>query len=284
MNRTWLAFDTNGVAWAAFHTKGHLANQQGLKTGVTYGVLSDVLKYENQFRTEHVAFCFDFGKSKRCELLPTYKETRKKKRDTDEAARAQYASVSIQIERLRKRHLKAIGYRNVFYKKGFEADDLLASFCLNLPEGDKAIIISGDADMLQLLSRNVSVYAPSSKKLFTKKSFIAEFGITPKQWIDVKCLAGCRGDDVPGIRGIGEDTAIKFIRGILSPRYKAYALIQSALTKGIMKRNLPLVRLPFEGTPDIVPRVQKKRLTFQPLFKKLNIRSLDPESMPSYRE
>lgn len=281
MNRKWMVLDANGLCWAAFHACGGLS-YNNTPTAVAYGFLCKITALERILTTDNVAICFDYGKSKRYDLLPNYKSTRKKQRDESEEARAKFASVSMQIDALRTKHLKSIGYRNVFYHKGFEADDLIASVCLNLPEGDTAVIVSADTDMYQLLSNRVSIY--NGKGPYTKECFIREYGMKPKQWAKVKAIAGCSSDDVPGIKGIGVKTAVKYLLGTLKPGSKHYLLIQKELGKGLLERNMPLVRLPFEGTPDCVPRRQKRPLTFTKTFERLNIKSIHPDGMPRYKE
>jgi len=280
MSRTWMVIDGNALAWAAFHTTGGL-HYRNTPTGVAYGFLGRLMRLKIELDTDDVAICFDYGKSLRYKLLPEYKATRQKRRDEDERARAMYASASMQMDKLRTEYLEDIGFRNVLYEKGYEADDMIASVCRNLRNGDKAIVVSTDSDMLQLLSRHVSVYIPTEKRRITRKLFRLEYGISPKQWVDVKCLAGCSSDDVPGIKGIGEKTALRYLRGDLNPKSVAHGKIRAGLAQGIMERNRPLVELPFNGTPEchLLP---DRDLDWQPTLRRLNFKSLEHQF--TYRE
>lgn len=284
MNRKWIVIDGNAIAWAGFHACGDLS-YQNTPTGVSFFFLGKILDLQRELATEHVAICFDYGRSKRYKMCSTYKATRNKKRDDDPEVRARFVSVCQQIDTLRKQHLKSIGFRNVFYAKGFEADDMIASVCNNLRAGDEAVIVSADHDMWQLIRHNVSVFIPTVKKHITRKSFVQEYGFSPRKWVDVKCLAGCSTDDIPGISGIGEKTAAKYLRGELKPTSVAYKKIIQGIKRGIMETNRPLVELPLAGTPECIPRTQKQSLSWQPTLKALNIKSLDPDfAPPPYRE
>ncbi|MDY6957777.1 MAG: hypothetical protein SVK08_01335 [Halobacteriota archaeon] len=83
----------------------------------------------------------------------------------------------------------------------------------------------------------------------TKESFEKEWGISPEQWAEVKSVAGCLSDTIPGVYKVGEKTAASYIRGDLKKTYKTYKAIIS--NKEIIDRNRPIVKLPYEGTPVI---------------------------------
>jgi 5'-3' exonuclease len=90
------------------------------------------------------------------------------------------------------------------------------------------------------------MYNPGKKKAVTLQSFSKETGLEPWEWAKVKAIGGCKTDEVPGIPGVGEKTAIKYILGKLKPDSAAYKAIKA--NKEIITRNRKLVELPFEGT------------------------------------
>lgn len=249
---TWLLLDTNYLCYRAFHSLGDLSFG-AIKTGVVFGVMRDVLNLQERFGTECVAFCFDVGLPLRRQLLETYKQKRHSGANRTEEEERARAHVRAQIEALREDYLPSVGYRNVFGQQGFEADDIIASICRQLPEEDDAIIVTADTDLYQLLSANVSIFTPpnlhAKGKYITLQSFKRDHGITPKQWVHVKALAGCPTDEVPGVPGCGNKTAIKYILGTLKDTTKIYRRVASERAHALVLKNWPLVKLPFKDTP-----------------------------------
>ena len=245
MNRTHLLIDISCLAYRALHTVGQLT-YKGRDTGVLFGVLREVKHLLETYQPTSTAFCFDGRRLERKKIYSEYKEGRKKEQtpEQEEARQGLYLQLELMCDGL----LFEIGFRNVFRYHGFEADDLIASVCNNMPKGDTAIIVSTDSDLWQLLvDDRVIIYNPVTKKLFTAKLFRDMWGIRPVTWINVKALAGCKSDNVEGIKGVGPRKAIKFLSG----RMKDTEAIHVAIIDGnnIYNRNLELVRLPFVGTP-----------------------------------
>ena len=165
------------------------------------------------------------------------------------------------------------GFKNSFWQKGYECDDVIASIVQNsLSDKDQAVIVSADKDFRQLVKHNVMLYNPNSHKRTTMQSFYAEFGVLPKKWAQVLTLSGCRTDNVQGVAGIGDATALKYIRGELKESSKAFQSIKAFKHR---KRNRSLVRLPLDGTKtfDLV----KDEISFKgwlKLCEELGIKSL----------
>lgn len=274
MKRTWLVLDVTGLCHRAMHTTGALKYKGVGPTGVLFGFFAAVLDYQREFQTSHFVFCFDRRGSVRAKLFPDYKLKRRTKTYTEEEQKL-YAAMHKQIVALRRVYLPQIGYKNVFSQKGYEADDIIASVCQNLPKGDEAIVISSDEDMYQLLSKRVRIWKPVAKQMWSKRRFKNVYGIRPSDWSTVKALAGCGTDEVPGIRGIGEKTACQFICGTLKEGSAKHTLIIENQKK-TLKRNLPLVKLPFEGTKDFVPQVDGRLGGWKEVFRELGFKSLNP--------
>jgi hypothetical protein len=149
-----------------------------------------------------------------------------------------------QFTELRLKVLTRLGFKNNFIQTGLEADDIIASVVKDHAwEFDQVYIVTSDEDLFQLLHNNVSIYNPREKKFYTKEDFINEKGIEPEMWHWVKAVAGCSGDNVKGIKGVGEKTAIKFLRNELKPGNK-----WSEINQFDPSFNMSLVKLPHERT------------------------------------
>lgn len=237
--------DVNYLCHRAMHTTGML-EFMGNPTGVAFGVIRDIQAWTELFRFKNLILAFDHPNKSaqlRRKILPTYKSSRQKGLKPEDLE--QLESLHKQMERMQNEIFPKLGYRNIFSIEGYEADDIIAESANTLPEGDEGIIISSDADLFQCLSPSISIYHPARKVMITSESFMQEWKIDPLQWVDVKCLAGCSTDDIPGIDGIGEKSAAGWFNGSLKPGGKKYAAISQNIH--LISQNKPLVRLPFPG-------------------------------------
>lgn len=242
--KTWLVLDVSCLCFRAFHTTGQLRhNDEG--TGIIFGVLRDIVTFSEMFLAHGVLFAFDHRESDRRKIYPDYK---KKRQPPSEEEAKQYDILYDQVYRLQNKILPDIGFVNIYQQAGKEADDIIASLCYDsIDKDDDIIIVSSDKDLWQILDDNVLVYNPIKKKSTTKKSFYKEWGLTPKQWIEVKAIAGCNSDNIKGIKGVGEKTAAAYLRGELKAESKASMTIGLQHT-AIALQNRKLVRLPIKGT------------------------------------
>jgi len=217
-------------------------------TGVFYQLMQTCEQLERQYRCHNFAFCFDSRFSLRQQEYPEYKVKRRTERELKESldpkAQKQRAGMFRQIEAM-PGLLHTMGSRNIFGQTKFEADDQIASIVNNNPDTE-LVIVSADSDLFQLLRPGVTALNPMSKKLTTDESFQAEWGIPPIQWSSVKAWAGCSSDNIEGLRGVGEKTAILWLQGKLKQENKKYALFSDGLQ--VYTRNKPLVTLPYAGT------------------------------------
>jgi 5'-3' exonuclease len=146
----------------------------------------------------------------------------------------------------------------------------------------KIVIVTGDGDLYQLLSKRVSVYHPQPKKIVTAASFMESYGISPPEWAKVKAVAGCKGDDVPGIDGVGEKTAAAFYSRIptrVTPRIMD--MIYDWETTREFKRNLRLVKLPLKGCPAFTLRKDRYDLNgWNDLMTEIGAQSLLKQTTP----
>lgn len=253
---TWLVLDSNYLCFRAFFSTGQLSHED-VPTGVVFGLLRDIVYLQDLYATDRIIFCWDFGKPLRCRDYQQYKETRRE-RVLSEEEYILRIQLHRQIRLLRTRYLKELGYKNIFYQHGYEADDIIASVvrsifldeCFDakkaLRQKQEVVIVSDDHDLYQLLRSRVAIYSPRLKSVITEDKLREQYGVSPTAWIDVKAIAGCSSDNIKGIKGVGEVTAAKFLGGRLKETSAAYAAIVNG--NRIWKRNRSLIELPYPGT------------------------------------
>ena len=273
MNQPLLVLDCHYLCHRAFHSSKEL-EWQGRPTGVIFGFLKSITFLKDEFQTDRIAFCFEHPHLFRREIYPPYKRKRHTTERTDEEKQS-YEALAIQISQLHKRYLPQIGFKNVFCFRGMESDDVMAAIAADAKVDEEVILVTADGDLLQCLRPNVSVYSPQKRELLTKDKFIAAHGIPPWQWVVVKAMAGCTSDEVKGIKGVGELTALRYLKGELKQASKAYQVINSSEGRAIVRRNRRLVQLPGEGCP--VPKIQEDQISREQWLKvcgMLGMRSL----------
>jgi DNA polymerase-1 len=274
MKKPWLILDCNYLCHRAYHSTGSLSYHD-VSTGVSFGFFKEVYKLITKFNSEKLIFCFDSGISNRKKISSVYKSNRRKNLTDDELENLK--ELNKQIIKLEKKYLPFLGFKNIFSLEGFEADDLIASICKYSLNEEKAIIVSADADLYQLLSNKVKIYNPYKQVIITPDSFYVNNNISFNKWYLVKAIAGCSSDCVVGVNRVGEKTAIKFLNKELKKESKAYKSIKESIK--LIQKNIPLVKLPLKGTPKIT--IKKPILTsgkrWKILFEKLGMKSLISE-------
>lgn len=262
MNKTdILIVDCCAVSHRSMHTTGEL-KYNGQYTGIKYGFFSQLYMILQKYKPENICFVWDSRSSKRKEIYPSYKEKRSlKKKEWAEEEKIFYGKCFEQFDELYEEVLPKIGIKNNYKVKGLEGDDLIASICFN-NKGSK-VIATSDNDMYQLLNDETVIYDIRKKKQFTKDDFKKEYTIDSREWVNIKCMAGCNSDEVEGIDRVGIDTAIKYLKKQLKEKSKIYQRIVSDKSIEIRDRNIKLVKLPFEGTPKI--KVEKNNVNFNEL-------------------
>jgi len=239
--RMMLLIDSHYLGYQALYTQEGLSYHD-IQTGVLYGFLARVLSLGQFFKTNNLIFCWDSKTSLRKKAFEGYKQKRQDNRTEEQKEKIRIAHKQFTL--LRREILPAMGFRNCFVQKGLEADDIIAKTA-EVELGDK-IIVSADADFYQCLAPNLRIWNPTTKRMMTLRKFSDNYGITPKQWIMVKQIAGCDSDSVPGVRGIGEGFAISYIQRTLPVHTKRYKSIKE--NKETITRNAGLVTLPHPKT------------------------------------
>lgn len=199
-----LVIDGNSIVNRAFYGIRALSNKKGVFTNAITGFMNILLKLENNFKPDCVAVAFDLkAPTFRHKLYSEYKGTRKGMPD----------ELAMQMPYV-KEILKAMGIA-IVEKEGWEADDILGtlSHAAEL-SGSSAIIATGDRDSFQLVTDRVWVNLAGNKEdvLYTPKEIMEKYGVQPKQMIEIKALMGDSSDNIPGVKGIGEKTAINLIQ------------------------------------------------------------------------
>jgi len=174
---------------------------KGEPTSGIYGFARELLRIIEQERPEYIAVAFDVGKTFRDEIFPEYKGTREKMPD----------DLRPQIERIRK----MVDTFNIprLEMEGFEADDVLGSVArIANGQGIGVKIITGDRDLLQLVNKRTTVYLAGDDQNYIKdEDVVKKLGVLPTQVVDYKAIVGDKSDNIPGVMGVGEKTAINLL-------------------------------------------------------------------------
>lgn len=215
------------------------------ETGIIYAFLNKIISLAKHFKTNKFVFALDSRKSLRRDIYPGYKKKRHEDKTPEDIELNKLAFE--QYDELKDKILPYLGFENLFMEEGFEGDDIFAS-CIMNNEGN-FVMVASDKDLYQLLSDNIKMFNIQKNKLYTINDLKKDFDITPEMWYNQKCLSGCSSDSVLGVPGIGEKTAIKFLKGELPHHHKSYQNIVSEEGQRIIKEISPLVKVPFQGTP-----------------------------------
>lgn len=257
MIKKWLILDCNFLCHRIKYSMGGLSNGNS-PTGIIYGFFRTVFALQKQFNTPFIIFAWDSKHSRRQEIYKKYKANRKNKfKNMTKKEIKLEKGFRKQMVKLRRVYLPAVGYKNIFIQKGYEADDVIASIAMNLSMKDSAVVITSDQDLYQLLEKNISIYDPNKSKLITINDFKRKYKIAPSLWAIMKALAGCTTDNVKGIKAVGELTALKYIKNKLNKTSKVYKRIRSKKSGRIYDRNISLVGLPLAGTVNPILRNDK---------------------------
>ncbi len=202
-----LLIDGHSQAYRAyFGVKTPLMTQRGELTTAVFGFTRKLLSILKEYEPEYVAVAFDVGDTWRHEEFPDYKATRERMPD----------DLHTQIDRIQE----MLGLFNIpiVTKAGFEADDVLGTLARQAGEqGVDVFVLTGDRDMFQLVSERVRILYTRGGPTPTTDAYgpaeIQErYGLTTSQFIEMKALVGDTSDNIPGISGVGEKSAIKFLK------------------------------------------------------------------------
>jgi DNA polymerase-1 len=216
--------DGHALAYRAFHALPEdMRTSQGELTNAVFGFTSMLLNVLREEKPTHIAVTFDKGRTFRHEVYPDYKAHRAKMPDE---MRSQMARVRQVVETL--------GIL-IFEQESYEADDLLGTLARQAGEqGADTLIVTGDMDLLQLVDEHTRVLTSrwrfSDTVIYDVEGVKRRYeGLTPAQLVDLKAMMGDKSDNIPGVRGVGEKTAVKLLQqyGTLEAIYEHLDEVQA---------------------------------------------------------
>lgn len=199
-----LIIDGSSLMYRAFYALPPLTTKDGIHTGAVYGFTTMLLKLLEEYKNSDLVVAFDKSRiTFRNELFPDYKGHRQ----------ATPPELSEQFP-LAQELLAHFGITSLELS-GFEADDIIGTIATKYETKYNPIIVTGDRDALQLISAQIKVLLTkkgiSEMKLYDQEKFFEDYNLKPVQLIDIKGLMGDSSDNIPGVAGIGEKTALKLI-------------------------------------------------------------------------
>lgn len=196
--------DGSSYLYRAFHAFPPLTNSTGEPTGAMYGVLNMLKSLISQVQPSHIAVVFDAkGKTFRDEMFEQYKSHRPPMPD----------DLRKQIQPLHD-IIHALGIP-LLVIEGVEADDVIGTLAVAASKANQKVLIStGDKDMAQLVDDNIMLINTMNNTLLDREAVIEKYGIPPELIIDYLALMGDSADNIPGVAGVGEKTALGLLQGI----------------------------------------------------------------------
>lgn len=203
-----VVIDGKSVFYRGYYAMSNLATKDGTPTGGVFGFATMALEVMRRLKPDYVAVAWDKPKTnirKRLEIYPEYKAGRKP------APPDFYEQIPVLHELL-----DAFGWP-LYELDDYEADDIMGTLAVQAREkGLETLLITSDMDMLQLVNGHVKVFALkkglSSIELYSPESFTAKYGIAVEQFLDLKSLKGDSSDNIPGVPGVGEKTAVQLLQ------------------------------------------------------------------------
>ena len=279
---TLMLLDGNSLAFRAFYAlpAENFRTKNGLTTNAVYGFTAMLINLLRDEAPTHIAAAFDVSRQTfRSERYPEYKATRSATPDEFRG----------QID-ITKEVLNALGI-TVLAEPGYEADDLIATLATQADEsGYRVLVVTGDRDALQLVNEDITVLYPikgvSTLTRYTPDAVLEKYGLTPAQYPDFAALRGDPSDNLPGIPGVGEKTAAKWIveygslQGLVdnvdTVRGKVGDSLRDNLSTVVLNSELTqLVRdVPLAQTPDTLRLLPWDRDQIHRLFDDLEFRVL----------
>ena len=231
-----IGIDFNNLLFGSYYGE-KLINSKGMNVNAIKGFFFKLKALKDTFDPDYIVFANDLSREKtfRRKLYKPYKAQRKD-HDPDVMLQMKYTS---QISAL-------LGYPFI-NNELYEADDILGMISKYATENDMYfIIVSSDRDLYQLINDNVFIYSYKNKEVIDKQWMYNKYKLTPDQWIELKMLQGDRSDNIPGIPGVGEVTALKLMQqfGSIESIYSHMGYHKPGLRE-VLKNNesiLPLTR------------------------------------------
>ena len=227
--------DGYAFVFRAYHSLPPLTNPQGVPVGAVYGFTNMLIKLIAGLNVTHIVIALDSGsKTFRNEIYSDYKANRP---ECPEDLKPQFPIIRQAAEALNIVTLE---------KKGFEADDIIATLTKRYQEDDcEILIVSSDKDLMQLINDRVFMYDAMRNRFIGEKEVEEKFFVKPNKVLDVLSLIGDASDNVPGVRGVGPKTAAEMINqfGDLESLLKKYQEIKQERKKNLIADGIKNAKL-----------------------------------------
>ena len=232
--------DGSGYIFRAYYAVQKLSTSKGFPTNALYGFTKMLLKLINLAESDNIVIVFDAGRETfRNELYPKYKANRSECPEDLVPQMPYFRQIS-----------KALGLQ-VLETVGFEADDVIGTCTERLTKEDcEVIIVSGDKDLMQLVSPNVEIWDTMKDKIYKRKDVIEKFGVPPEKVVELLGLMGDSSDNIPGVSGVGPKTASQLINSYESVENILNSLDKIKEDKTIRGRDK--IVLTIEENPEIL--------------------------------
>ena len=226
--KTMLIVDGNSILNRAFYGIRLLTNKNGLYTNAVYGMITILNRHIEALKPDYCAVAFDLK-------APTFRHRMYDGYKANRTGMPEELAVQLPYA---KECMRGLGFK-VITREGYEADDILGTLSLEAEQqGICAYLLTGDRDSLQLIGDKTKVLLVKTKETLTvnEEEFRAMYGVSSSQFVDVKALMGDSSDNIPGVAGIGEKTALKLIGEFdsLDGLYEKYE--NSSLTASVKQK------------------------------------------------
>ncbi len=203
-----ILIDGNNLLFRSYYATAYsgnmMKNSKGFPTNALYGFINMINKIINEEKPEYMIVALDKGKTFRHDSYSEYKAGRM---ETPDELKSQIGVAKTLLDYLGIKYFEVTGY---------EADDIIGTFSQMITNSNdyEGLIVSSDKDLLQLINEKVLVKLLKTKEsiLMDRKAFENEYGISPIKIVDLKSLQGDSSDNIPGVKGIGEKTALKLLQ------------------------------------------------------------------------
>ena len=277
--------DGNNLIFRSYYATAYrgeiLTNSKGLPTNAVYAYIQMLLKIIAEEKPSHIMVAFDNGKTFRHESYDDYKggrnETPKELKEQIPYAKKVTRAMGITVEEI----------------ENYEADDIIGTYSKKIDE--EVLVVSSDRDLLQLISPNVKMKLLKMKDYvyYDEKSFYEDYGIKPIEIIDLKALMGDSSDNIKGVAGIGEKTALKLIKeyhtidnlykniddlkgkvkeNLLNDKESAYKSLELATIYLDVPIEVNLEKIAYKGSNEEELNSLLKELEFNSLINKMSIK------------
>ena len=227
--KTLTIIDTFGFLFRSYFALPPLKSKSGFPTGMITGFMNFIASIGKDFQTDYLIFALDSkGDSFRKEIYNAYKAHRP---EAPEDLRVQLPVVIDLIEKM--------GFI-VASKVGYEADDIIASLCLDAKKNGILVqIVSHDKDLYQLIDETTFMFDPINRKKVTNDECFTKYGVHASQFVDYQALLGDSADNVPGVKGVGAKTAMSLISefGTIENLYENIDKVEKPRWKSLLLEN-----------------------------------------------